>query len=101
MVRLIPMHARFSPGADRAPAVQGQGDAERGEDHRADVGDAGFQRGDDRGVLDVAHQEVLRVPAHRGGRGGERGEGEHRAAQPCLRPVPGGIRWLSASRSSA
>ena len=88
MARLIAMQATFSARApDGAPAVQGQGDAECGEDQRADVGDAGFQGGDGRGVLDVADHDVLGVPAHRGRCRGEDGEGARRGAQPGLCPV--------------
>jgi hypothetical protein len=60
-------------GADCALAVQGQGDAERGEDQCADVGNAGLQRGDHGVVLDGADQDVLRVPADRRCRDRENG----------------------------
>ena len=76
--------------------MQRQRDAERGEDQRADVGDACLQRGDRRDVLDLADHDVLGVPAdHRGG-GGEDGEGGHRVAQPGLRP----LARVTASRAS-
>lgn len=55
----------------RAAAVQGECDADRGsEDDGADVGDAGFQCGDGRVCLTwftIMYWNVLGVPAHDGG----------------------------------
>ena len=70
------------PGAKRAAAVQGQGDAEAGEDQSGRVRDRGFQ-GRDRGqVAGGVDHPVLGGEAHRSGGRGQDAQPGGRVAQP-------------------
>ena len=74
------------PGPDRAAAVQGERDAEAGEDQGGGVGDRGFQGGDHGQVAGGVDHPVLGGEAHRG-----RGRGQD--AQPG-----GGVTQPQAGR---
>jgi hypothetical protein len=85
-------------GADSALGVERQSDAERGEDQRPYVGDRCLERRDRGGVLDLAHHDVLGVPAHRRCGGREHGQAAHRAAQPPTAPVAAATNGTSDGR---
>ena len=78
------------PGAERAAAVQGQRDAEAGEDQGGGVGDRGFQGGDGGEVAGGFGHPVLGGEAHRGGGRGQDAQAGGGVAQPQARPVRGG-----------
>src|SRR6266699_3498823 len=59
------------PGADGAAAVQGQGDAQAGEDQGGGVGDGGFQGRDGGEVAGGVDHAVLGREADRGGSRGQ------------------------------
>ena len=70
------------PGAEGAAAVQGQGDAEAGEDQGGGVGDGGFQGGDGGQVAGGVGHPVLGGEADRGGGCGQDAQPGGRVAQP-------------------
>ena len=78
------------PGAERAAAVQGQRDAEAGEDQRGGVGDRGFQGGDGGQTAGGFGHSVLGGEADRRGGRREDAQAGGGVAQPQARPVRGG-----------
>ena len=78
------------PGAQGAAAVQGQGDAEAGEDQGGGVGDGGFQGGDGGLVAGGFGHAVLGGEADCGGGRGQGAQAGGGVAQPQARAVRGG-----------
>ena len=70
------------PGPDRAAAVQGQRDAQAGEDQRGGVRDRRLQGGDHRQVAGGVDHPVLGGEAHRRGGRGQHAQPGRRVAQP-------------------
>ncbi len=77
------------PGPERAAAVQGQRDAQAGEDQRGGVRDRGLQGGDHRQVAGGVDHPVLGGEAHRRRGRGQDAQPGRRVAQPQARTVPG------------
>ena len=80
------------PGAQRAAAVQGERDAEAGEDQGGGVRDGGFQGGDGGQVAGGVDHPVLGGEAHRRRGRGEDAQADRRVAQPQAGTVLG---WRS------
>ena len=78
------------PGAERAAAVQGQGDAQAGEDQGGGVGDGGLEGGDGGQVAGGVDHPVLGGEAHRRGGRGQDAQPGGGVAQPQARPVTAG-----------
>ena len=83
IARLIPAQAMFRVLARMARLRCGASAAPRAAKMTAPMsGDAGFEGGDGRVVLDRADEHVPGVPGYDRGGGGEDGQCQHRAAQP-------------------
>jgi hypothetical protein len=96
MNTLVPTEARLSARAEGALAVQGQGDAQAGEDQGGGVGDGGFQGGDGGKVAGGVDHPVRGGEADRRGQDAQADGG---VAQPQARPVrrePAGGRGANA-----
>jgi hypothetical protein len=99
MNTLVPTEARLSARAEGALAVQGQGDAQAGEDQGGGVGDGGFQGGDGGEVAGGFCHPVLGGEADCGGGCGQDAQPGGGVAQPQARPVrrePAGGRGANA-----
>ena len=91
MNTLAPTEARFSARApEGAAAVQGQRDAQAGEDQGGGVGDRGFQGGDGGQMAGGVDHPVLGGEAHRGRGRGQDAQPGGGVAQPQARAVTTG-----------
>ena len=105
MNTLVPTAARFSAaGPERAAAVQGQRDAQAGEDQGGGVRDRRFQGGNGGQVAGGVDHAVLGGEADRGGGRGQDAEPGGGVAQPQTGPVlesSGSWCWLTAVAGQA